>query len=144
GRRGEVRAAGAAQCLDAAAVRPRTMTVSDCVRAGLAALVAWFVVGHGAALAASAEKGKTLFVQHGCWQCHGFIEQGSVASSGGKVLSRTEMPFEAFSSFVRTTNRAMPPYSEKILSNEDLADIYAYLQSVPKTADYKSILLLNQ
>jgi ubiquinol-cytochrome c reductase cytochrome c subunit len=101
------------------------------------------VFGQSAVIAASAEKGKALFVQHGCWQCHGFIGQGSVASSGGKVLSRTEMPFETFSGFVRSTNRAMPPYSEKILSNEDLADIYAYLQSVPKTADYKSIPLLN-
>jgi mono/diheme cytochrome c family protein len=113
------------------------------VRLALAAVAASVVFGHGAALAASAEKGKTLFVQHGCWQCHGFVGQGSVASSG-KVLSHTEMPFETFSGFVRSTNRAMPPYSEKILSNEDLADIYAYLQSVPKTADYKSIPLLNQ
>ena len=46
--------------------------------------------------------------------------------------------------FVRTTNRTMPPYREAVLSNEDLADIYAYLQSLPKPADYKSIPLLNQ
>jgi hypothetical protein len=45
---------------------------------------------------------------------------------------------------VRSTNRGMPPYSEKILSNSDLEDIYAYLKSVPKPADYKSIPLLNQ
>jgi mono/diheme cytochrome c family protein len=38
----------------------------------------------------------------------------------------------------------MPPYTEKVLSNDDLADIYAYLQSIPKPADYKSIPLLNQ
>ena len=114
------------------------------VQLGLAALAASLVFGHGAALAASAEKGKALFVQHGCWQCHGFVGQGSVASSGGKVLARTEMPFETFSAFVRSTNRAMPPFSEKILPNDDLADIYAYLESVPKTADYKSIPLLSQ
>jgi hypothetical protein len=46
--------------------------------------------------------------------------------------------------FVRSTNRAMPPYSEKVLPNEDLADIHAYLSSIPKPADYKSIPLLNQ
>ena len=39
---------------------------------GLAALAAGLVLGGGAATAASAEKGKTAFVQHGCWQCHGF------------------------------------------------------------------------
>ena len=54
------------------------------------------------------------------------------------------MAFEAFVAFVRTTNRAMPPYSETILSNNDLADIYAYLKSIPKPADYKTIPLLNQ
>jgi hypothetical protein len=32
---------------------------------------------------------------------------------------------------------------EAVLSNEDLADIHAYLQSIPKAADYKSIPLLN-
>jgi mono/diheme cytochrome c family protein len=114
------------------------------VQTGLAALAAGLIVGHGAALAASAEKGKIAFVKHGCWQCHGFVGQGSVASSGGKVLTRTEMPLETFEAFVRSTNRTMPPFSEKILPKEDLADIYAYLQSIPKPADYKTIPLLNQ
>jgi ubiquinol-cytochrome c reductase cytochrome c subunit len=120
------------------------MKIAHRVSLGLAALAASLVVGHGAAVAASAEKGKSLFVQHGCWQCHGFVGQGSVASSGGKVLAPDPLPWEAFAAFVRSTNRAMPPFSEKILPNADLADIYAYLQTVPKTANYKSIPLLNQ
>ena len=115
---------------------------------GLATLAAGLLLGHvlglGAALAASAEKGKAAYVKHGCWQCHGFEGQGSVASSGGKVLAPDPLPFEAFSAFVRSTNRAMPPYSEKILPNDDLADIYAFVQSIPKPANYKSIPLLNQ
>ena len=53
------------------------------------------------------------------------------------------MPYEALSAFVRTTNRAMPPYKEAVLPNEDLQDIYAYLQSIPPTKDYKTIPLLN-
>ena len=120
------------------------------VRVALATVVAGAVLGFAPAFAQSdspkgdAAKGKNLFVQHGCWQCHGFVGQGSVASSGGKVLTRTELPFETFAAFVRSTNRSMPPFSEKILPNNDLADIYAYLQSVPKTADYKSIPLLSQ
>ena len=115
------------------------------VRLALAVVVAGAALGAAPAFAAGdAAKGKTLFVQHGCWQCHGFNGQGSVASSGGKVLAPDPLPWEAFSSFVRSTNRAMPPFSEKILPNEDLADIYAYLQSQPKTADFKTIPLLNQ
>ena len=38
----------------------------------------------------------------------------------------------------------MPPYSGKILSDGDLADIYAYLQSIPKPPDATSIPLLNR
>jgi mono/diheme cytochrome c family protein len=98
----------------------------------------------GAAFAASAEHGKTMFIQHGCWQCHGTQGQGSIATSGGKRLAPNPLPWEAFSGFVRSTNRAMPPYSEKILSDGDLADIYAYLQSIPKPPDVKDVPLLNR
>jgi mono/diheme cytochrome c family protein len=96
------------------------------------------------ALAASAEHGKTVFIERGCWQCHGTVGQGSIMTSGGKRIAPNPMPWEAFSRFVRSSNRAMPPYSEKILSDADLADIYAYLQSIPKPPDVNSIPLLQQ
>jgi ubiquinol-cytochrome c reductase cytochrome c subunit len=103
------------------------------------------MLGQGAALAAgSPEKGKTAYTKYGCYQCHGFVGQGSVATSNGTVIYKTALPLEAFMSFVRTTNRAMPPYSEKVLPNQDLEDIYAYLESLPKPPDYKTIPLLNQ
>ena len=109
--------------------------------AGLAALAAGLMLGHGAALAASAEKGKTAFVQHGCWQCHGFQGQGGVT---GPKLAPEPIAAEAFTAFLRASNRAMPPYPEAILSNEDIADIHAYLETIPKPKDHKSIPLLNQ
>jgi mono/diheme cytochrome c family protein len=115
-----------------------------CVRVGLAALAAGLFLGQGAALAASPEKGKDAYMKHGCFQCHGTIGQGSSITSAGKVLTDTQLPYESFAAFVRTTNRAMPPYSEKILSDEDLGDIYAYLKAIPKQPDYKTIQLLNQ
>ena len=108
---------------------------------GPAVLVAGLVLGCGGALAASAEKGKAAFIQHGCWQCHGTEGQGGQA---GARLAPDPMPLETFTAFVRTSNRAMPPYPEAVLSNEDLADIHAYLQTIPKPADYKDIPLLNQ
>jgi mono/diheme cytochrome c family protein len=114
-------------------------------RVVLTALVAGLAFSSVAASAeGSPEKGKEAFVKHGCFQCHGTVGQGSVNTSGGKVLTNTALPLEAFQAFVRTTNRAMPPYSEKILPNEDLADIYAYLESIPKPVDYKTIPLLNE
>ena len=106
-----------------------------------AVLAAGVLLSCGGAFAASAEKGKAAFIQHGCWQCHGMQGQGSTA---GPKLAPDAMPIETFTAFVRTTNRAMPPYSEAILSNGDLEDIHAYLQTIPKPADYKSIPLLNQ
>jgi mono/diheme cytochrome c family protein len=93
-----------------------------------------------AALAASAERGKTLFIRYGCFQCHGTVGQGGNA---GPKLAPDPIPFEALSAFVRTTSRQMPPFREAVLPNEDLADIYAYLQSIPPTKDYKTIPLIN-
>jgi ubiquinol-cytochrome c reductase cytochrome c subunit len=106
---------------------------------GLAALAAGLVLGQASAFAASAEKGKSEFLQHGCWQCHGYQGQGGA----GPKLAPNPIPFDTLSNFVRTTNRQMPPFSKQILSDEDLADIYAYLQSVPKSPDPGSIPLLN-
>ncbi|HVY56702.1 MAG TPA: cytochrome c [Xanthobacteraceae bacterium] len=111
------------------------------VRVGLAALAAGLLLGHGSASAASAEHGKVAFMQHGCWQCHG--TQGQGAGTGPK-LAPDPLPFDTLASFVRTTSRRMPPFSEKILSDADLADIYAYLQSIPKPPDPKTISQLNQ
>ena len=113
---------------------------------GLAALAAGLLIGqlliaHDAALAASAEKGKAAYMKFGCWGCHGTVGQGGIT---GPKLAPDPMPAEAFNAFVRTTNRTMPPYREAVLSNDDLADIYAYLQSLPKPADYKTIPLLKQ
>jgi ubiquinol-cytochrome c reductase cytochrome c subunit len=92
-------------------------------------------------LAADAAKGKTAYMKNGCWQCHGEVGQGGVA---GKPLVPKPMPLEAFNVFVRNSNGPMPPYPKEILSDADIADIHAYLMSIPAGRDYKSIPLLNQ
>ena len=100
--------------------------------------------GQSSALAASAEKGKTAFVQHGCWQCHGYEGQGSVATSGGRVVADTQLPLDAFKAYVRAPTGAMPPFRQAILPDSDLDDIYAYLESRPKPVSAKDIPLLDQ
>ncbi len=90
--------------------------------------------------AGDAGKGKTAFVKHGCYECHGFMGQGGMS---GKTLAPNPLPFETFSAFVRKSNGPMPPFQKAILSDDDLADIYAYLHSI-KARDYKTIPLLNQ
>jgi len=99
---------------------------------------------HAPVLAASAENGKTAFVKHGCWQCHDFEGQGSTATSAGRVIANTPLPFDAFKAYVRDPGGSMPPFHDKILSDSDLEDIYAYLESRPKPKQFKDIPLLNQ
>jgi mono/diheme cytochrome c family protein len=106
----------------------------------LAAIAAGLLVGSFASASAS-EKGKELFVKNGCWQCHGFVGQGGGA---GPRIAPDPMPLEAMSGFIRNSNRAMPPYREAVLPEADLKEIHAYLASVPKPADPKSIPLLGQ
>jgi mono/diheme cytochrome c family protein len=107
------------------------------------ALFAMLALAAGPALAASADSGKTAFLQHGCWQCHNFNGQGSVATSNGRVIARTALPLDAFKTFVRTTDGQMPPYRAAVLSDDDLENIYAYLQSLPQPKAVSDIPLLN-
>ncbi len=89
----------------------------------------------------SAAKGQALFAKIGCYSCHGYQGQGGAA---GPRIGLTQLPLEGVSAFIRNSAGEMPPYSTKVLSEADLADIYAYLQSVPHPPDVKSIPLLNQ
>lgn len=114
-----------------------------CVHFGLATLAACLAFIQTAAADPSAENGKTEFVKNGCWQCHGFQGQGSVATSGGRVIANTQLPFEAFKAYVRNPTGAMPPFHAEMVSDSALADIYAYLESRPKPKPVKDIPLLN-
>jgi mono/diheme cytochrome c family protein len=85
--------------------------------------------------------GKRVFLRAGCYQCHGTVGQGGQA---GARLAQTKLPLAAFTSYVRNpAPGGMPPYREKVLSDQDLADIYAYIQSVPPPLPLSSIPLLK-
>jgi mono/diheme cytochrome c family protein len=82
-----------------------------------------------------AAKGKARFAEVGCYQCHGFVGQGGA----GARLAPNPIPFPAFQSYIRSPKGQMPPYTSKYLTDQDLADLYAYLQSVPKPPDWKTV-----
>ena len=94
-----------------------------------------------AAPAGDVAKGKTSFERTGCWQCHG--HQGQGGREGPRIASPVPLAWPAFSAFVRTTRADMPPYTENVLSNQELADIYAYMRSIPPAPDFTTIPLLN-
>jgi mono/diheme cytochrome c family protein len=94
-----------------------------------------------AAPAGDVAKGKTSFERTGCWQCHG--HQGQGGREGPRIASPVPLAWPAFSAFVRTTKADMPPYTESVLSDQELADIYAYVRSIPPAPDFKTIPMLN-
>src|SRR5579859_638873 len=95
------------------------------------------------AAAENPSNGQRLFVRDGCYECHGYLGQGST-STGGTRLGPPQIPLSAFVSYVREPTGAMPPYTAKVISNEDLAEIYNFLKSVPPPPPLKSISILNQ
>ena len=91
--------------------------------------------------AGDAANGKAMFEKVGCWQCHGHLGQGG--REGLRIADPVPLAWPAFLAWVRTTSGDMPPYTEKVLAEKDLADIYAYIGSVPKAPDHKAIAILQ-
>jgi mono/diheme cytochrome c family protein len=89
-----------------------------------------------------ATKGKAAYAKYGCYSCHGTEGQGAAAT--GKKLAPNPMAYAAFSAFVRTTSQAMPPFTEAILPEQDLADIHAFLKSIPPSPNPATIPLLKE
>ena len=89
----------------------------------------------------SAENGKKLFVAIGCYQCHGYAAHGPGGDSlvGGPRIAPHPIAFPAFSKYLRQPKGQMPPYTQKIASDQDVADIYAWLLSIPDPPPVSSI-----
>jgi ubiquinol-cytochrome c reductase cytochrome c subunit len=87
--------------------------------------------------AGNAENGKRIFNKIGCYQCHGREGQGSVMT--GPRIAPDPVPFEVLSRYVRKPTGEMPPYTAKVVSDQELADIYAFLQSRPHPPSAKTI-----
>ncbi len=91
----------------------------------------------------NAAHGKELFLKNTCYGCHGF----SGENGPGARLVPMKMNQAGFIGYVRNPPRPnmMPSYSAKVLPDSDLADIYAYIKSMPDTSrPPDSIPLLKQ
>ena len=92
---------------------------------------------------ANAQNGQRLYSAFGCYECHGLQGQGST-QTGGVRIGPPQIPFSGFVAYVREPASQMPPYTSKVVSETQLADIYVFLQSRPHAVPSKSIPLLNQ
>lgn len=88
--------------------------------------------------AGNAEAGKKLFVSYGCYQCHGYEAQGATT---GPRLGPRPIAFAAFSRYVRQPTGQMPPYTVKVVTDADLANIYAFIAA--RSAPPQNIPLLK-
>jgi mono/diheme cytochrome c family protein len=89
----------------------------------------------------NADNGKRLFVKLGCYTCHGY--QGQGGGAGAKLAPRP-IAAAALIAYARRPSGSMPPFTSKVASDAELADIRAYLASVAEPPPVKNIPLLNQ
>jgi ubiquinol-cytochrome c reductase cytochrome c subunit len=92
------------------------------------------------AAAPSAARGKQVYMANGCWTCHGTVGQGSFT---GLKLVPEPLPLDAMITFIRGSTGPMPAYSADGMPDADIADIHAYLSSVPKSPTADSIPILR-
>ncbi|MGH9684419.1 MAG: c-type cytochrome [Candidatus Acidiferrales bacterium] len=93
--------------------------------------------------AGNAKNGELIYARYGCYECHGYQGQGST-KTGAPRIGPPPMPFEEFAKYIRHPTGSMPPYTDKVTSDSELADIYAFLKSRPIPPPAASIPLLNQ
>ena len=93
---------------------------------------------NGKAATASVENGRKAFLKHGCFSCHGYSGEGG----RGARLAQNPIPLDAFARYVREPQRNMPPFGGQV-SDQELADMYAFLKSIPPSPNPKSIPLLT-
>src|SRR5215472_16833578 len=109
--------------------------------------VAWsapLVLGQPPAKAGNAENGRKLFIKIGCYQCHGREGQGGSSApigSYGPRLAPPRIPVEAVRAYVRHPAGGMPPYTNKVLSDAEIDDIYAFLKTIAPPRPLKEIPL---
>ena len=80
-------------------------------------------------MAKRVDAGAALYKKKGCYECHVNDAQGGPQ---GPRLGPNPIPLPRFTTYVRNPTGEMPPYTERVLSNQELADIYAFLQARPQ------------
>ena len=82
--------------------------------------------------AAKIESGKRIYISYGCYQCHGREGQGAPAT--GSRIGPDPISLPAFIRYIRQPTGQMPPYTKRVTADSELAEIYAFLQALPRPA----------
>lgn len=109
---------------------------------GLALAIVTSMAASAACAQESGDKvnGQKLFMAEGCYACHGTTGHGG--NGAGPTLNPPLIPLQAMINQLRHPNR-MPMFTPAEISDAQIADIHAYLASVPQGRPLAQIPLLN-
>jgi mono/diheme cytochrome c family protein len=91
--------------------------------------------------AARIENGRRLFLKDGCYECHGRAAQGG---SAGPRIGPEPVPISAFIAYARQPTGQMPPYTDKVISDQELSDIHQFLASMAASSLSKASSLFEK
>jgi mono/diheme cytochrome c family protein len=87
----------------------------------------------------NAQQGKELYAKYSCYACHGYDGHGGA----GARLVPLRMNLPGFTAYLKNP-RQMPPYTEKVLSEAQSADLWAFIKSIPESPAADKIPLLSR
>ena len=113
--------------------------IRDLARVAVLAFLVGSVAGAQTPASGNVQQGKELYLKYSCYACHGYDGHGGA----GARLVPLAMTVTRFTAYVHNPRR-MPPYTEKVLSDAQLADLFAYIKSLPVSPPADQIPLLSR
>jgi mono/diheme cytochrome c family protein len=80
-----------------------------------------------------APNGKKVFEKLGCYRCHGSAGEGMSRAgeeAGPPKIAATHLSLQDFVQSIRKPKGQMPPFGSKQVTDAELSDVYAFLQSM--------------
>jgi len=121
----------------------RIVVTALAVGAALCASAFGVALAQDAAPPGDAAKGKRIFLADNCFTCHGRSGQGGAYNGPAPILAHTMLPFDGFKGQIRNPANDMPAFSDTVLSDQDIADIYAFVQTLPGPGSAKDHPILS-
>ena len=91
----------------------------------------------------NAAHGRELYLATGCFECHGRNGQGGAFNGPAPALAHTELGFEAFKEQLRQPANDMPAYATAVMSDQDVADVLAFVRALPGPRSPADIAILK-
>ncbi len=124
-------------------MKSKRIVMAALAAAALCAATFGMARAQDAAPSGDAAKGKRIFLAEGCFTCHGRSGQGGAYNGPAPILAHTMLPFDGFKGQIRNPADDMPAFSDAVLSDQDIADIYAFVQTLPAAGSAKDHPILS-